>query len=150
MKKNKLAVLTSCLILSGTFCTQAQNKTPQEIRIPDTYKLTNKSIYRNGWIDFNKNGKKDVYEDPTVPIDARVEDLLSQMNVEEKNYSDIPVWRRYTLTIEEAARYYHIGEGKLRTLIDTHPNEDFYVMNGNRALIKREKFERYLDQATAV
>ena len=56
---------------------------------------------------------------------------------------------RYTLTIEEAARYYHIGEGKLRTLIDTHPNEDLYVMNGNRALIKREKFERYLDQATA-
>lgn len=40
--------------------------------------------------------------------------------------------------------------GKLRMLIDTHPNEDFYVMNGNRTLIKREKFERYLDQATAV
>ena len=75
---------------------------------------------------------------------------FSKMNIEGKNYSDIPVWRRYTLTIEEAARYYHIGEGKLRTLIDTHPNEDFYVMNGNRALIKREKFERYLDQATAV
>ena len=73
----------------------------------------------------------------------------NKMNVKEKIYSDIPVWRRYTLTIEEAARYYHIGEGKLRTLIDT-PNEDFYVMNGNRALIKREKFERYLDQATAV
>ena len=65
----------------------------------------------------------------------------NKMNIEGKNYSDIPVWRRYTLTIEEAARYYHIGEGKLRTLIDTHPNEDFYVMNGNRALIKREKFE---------
>ena len=57
----------------------------------------------------------------------------NKMNIEGKNYSDIPVWRRYTLTIEEAARYYHIGEGKLRTLIDTHPNEDFYVMNGNRA-----------------
>ena len=56
----------------------------------------------------------------------------NKMNIEGKNYSDIPVWRRYTLTIEEAARYYHIGEGKLRTLIDTHPNEDFYVMNGNR------------------
>lgn len=35
-------------------------------------------------------------------------------------------------------------------LIDQNPHEDFYVMNGNRALIKREKFERYLDQATAV
>lgn len=67
-----------------------------------------------------------------------------------KKCLDIPVWRRYTLTIEEAAGYYHIGEGKLRMLIDEHPNEDFYVMNGNRALIKREKFERYLDQATAV
>lgn len=64
-----------------------------------------------------------------------------------KKCLDIPVWRRYTLTIEEAAGYYHIGEGKLRMLIDEHPNEDFYVMNGNRALIKREKFERYLDQA---
>ena len=54
------------------------------------------------------------------------------------------------LSIEEAAGYYHIGEGKLRMLIDQNPHEDFYVMNGNRALIKREKFERYLDQATAV
>ena len=71
-------------------------------------------------------------------------------SVSKKNYFDIPVWRRYTLTIEEAAGYYHIGEGKLRMLIDQNPHEDFYVMNGNRALIKREKFERYLDQATAV
>ena len=33
----------------------------------------------------------------------------NKMNVEGKNYSDIPVWRRYTLTIEEAARYYHLS-----------------------------------------
>lgn len=61
-----------------------------------------------------------------------------------------PVWRRYTLTIEEAAGFYHIGENKLRSIIDTHPNGNFYVMNGNRVLIKRVKFEEYLDQATAV
>ena len=35
-------------------------------------------------------------------------------------------------------------------LIDQNPHGDFYVMNGNSALIKREKFEHYLDQATAV
>ncbi len=69
---------------------------------------------------------------------------------DKKSYSDIPVWRRYILTIEEAAMYYHIGEGKLRMIIEEHPDEDFYVMNGNRALIKREKFEQYLDQATVV
>lgn len=63
---------------------------------------------------------------------------------------EIPAWCRYTLTIEEAAGYYHIGEGKLRTMIDEHPNESFYIMNGNRMLIKRLKFEQFLDQVTAV
>lgn len=42
------------------------------------------SIYHNGWIDFNKNGIKDVYEDPSADINTRIEDLLSQMNLEEK------------------------------------------------------------------
>lgn len=41
-------------------------------------------IYQKGWIDFNKNGKKDIYEDPEQPIDKRIEDLLSQMTEEEK------------------------------------------------------------------
>ena len=34
--------------------------------------------------DINKNGKLDVYEDPRQPVDARVEDLLGQMTLEEK------------------------------------------------------------------
>lgn len=34
--------------------------------------------------DLNKNGKMDVYEDPRQPLTARVEDLLSQMTLEEK------------------------------------------------------------------
>ena len=45
---------------------------------------SNVSIYHNGWIDLNKNGKKDVYEDPAQPIPARVADLLSQMTLDEK------------------------------------------------------------------
>src|SRR5713226_8691219 len=43
-----------------------------------------KNIYHDGWIDLNKNGRKDVYENPQAPIDRRVEDLLSQMTLEEK------------------------------------------------------------------
>lgn len=34
--------------------------------------------------DLNKNGKLDIYEDPRQPINARVEDLLRQMTLEEK------------------------------------------------------------------
>lgn len=54
----------------------------------DSFKLTTfgtkGKMYHDGWIDFNKNGVKDVYEDPTQPIDARIEDLLSRMTIEEK------------------------------------------------------------------
>ncbi|MBS1654766.1 MAG: glycoside hydrolase family 3 protein, partial [Bacteroidetes bacterium] len=42
------------------------------------------SIYKEGWIDFNKNGKKDVFEDPSQPVEKRVADLLSQMSLNEK------------------------------------------------------------------
>ena len=41
-------------------------------------------IYHAGWIDLNKNGRKDLYEDPTQPIERRVEDLLQQMTLDEK------------------------------------------------------------------
>jgi beta-glucosidase len=43
-----------------------------------------KNIYHKGWIDFNKNGRMDVFEDQSQPIEKRVADLLSQMTIEEK------------------------------------------------------------------
>ena len=46
--------------------------------------LRNYLLAAKGWIDFNKNGVKDVYEDPSAPIDARIDDLLGQMNMDEK------------------------------------------------------------------
>lgn len=63
---------------------------------------------------------------------------------------EIPIWRRYVLTIVEAAVYYHIGEKKLRAIVDEHPNAEFFIMNGNRVLIKKSKFEEFLDEATVV
>jgi beta-glucosidase len=50
------------------------------------------SIYHNGWIDFNKNGKKDIYEDPRQNIDSRVENLLSQMSMEEKTMQMVTLY----------------------------------------------------------
>src|ERR1041385_4208348 len=43
-----------------------------------------KGIYHSGWIDLNKNGRMDVYENPKVDIETRITDLLSQMTLEEK------------------------------------------------------------------
>ena len=42
------------------------------------------SIYHAGWIDLDKNGKKDVYEDPAQPVAKRAKDLLKRMTLDEK------------------------------------------------------------------
>lgn len=47
-------------------------------------KTSKKNIYHKTWVDFNKNGQKDVYENPELPISQRVDDLLSRMTLEEK------------------------------------------------------------------
>ena len=70
-------------------------------------KSRTKSIYHEGWVDFNKNGVKDIFEDPSRTLDERVEDLLSQMTIEEK-------------TCQLATLY---GTG--RVLRDTLPTEDW-------------------------
>ncbi|MBO3842542.1 MAG: glycoside hydrolase family 3 C-terminal domain-containing protein [Candidatus Brockarchaeota archaeon] len=41
-------------------------------------------IYHEDWIDFNKNGVKDPFEDPGLPVEKRVEDLLKRMTLQEK------------------------------------------------------------------
>ena len=58
---------------------------------------------------------------------------------------DIPVWERYTLTIEEASRYFRIGENKLRRLAEESKNANWLIMNGNRIQIKRKQFEKIVD-----
>ena len=64
-KKNSLLLFTFLIIYSLSFS-------------------QSKSIYNKGWIDFNKNGKKDIYEDPSQAIEKRIADLISQMSIEEK------------------------------------------------------------------
>ncbi len=59
---------------------------------------------------------------------------------------EIPVWRKYTLSVQEAAKYFHIGDKKLRKLIDENPSADFILWNGTRPQIKRRVFERFVDE----
>lgn len=56
--------------------------------------------------------------------------------------TDIPIWERYTLTIEEASKYFRIGENKLRRLAEENKNANWLIMNGNRIQIKRKQFEK--------
>ena len=67
----------------------------------------------------------------------------------EKTY-EIPIWRKYTLSVEEAAMYFRIGENKLRSLINEDKNADYLLCNGNRVQIKRAKFEQYIDKLETI
>lgn len=62
------------------------------------------------------------------------------------NNNDVPIWEKYTLTIEEAAKYFRIGEGKLRKLAEENPTASWVLMNGNRIQIKRKLFEKLIDE----
>ena len=41
--------------------------------------------------------------------------------------NDVPIWEKYTLTIEEASKYFRIGENKLRRLAEENPSAGWAV-----------------------
>ena len=64
--------------------------------------------------------------------------------------TDIPIWERYTLTIEEASKYFRIGENKLRRLAEENKNANWLIMNGNRIQVKRKQIEKIIDTLNAI
>ena len=66
------------------------------------------------------------------------------------SYSDVPIWEKYTLTIEEAAKYFRIGEKKLRNLVEENSDANWLIMNGNRVQIKRRQFEKVIDSLDVI
>ena len=67
-----------------------------------------------------------------------------------KHSQNVPLWEKYTLTVEEAAAYFRIGEHKLRNLINENKNADYLLWNGKRVQIKRVKFEKYVNTLEAI
>ena len=64
--------------------------------------------------------------------------------------NEIPYWEKYMLTLREAAEYFHIGEKKMRQIVDDNLGAPFLLESGNRIMIKRKLFEEYLDSATVI
>ncbi|WP_270525705.1 excisionase [Longibaculum muris] len=61
------------------------------------------------------------------------------------NNTDVPIWEKYTLTIEEASKYFRIGEKKLHKLAEENIDAGWVIVNGNRIQIKRKQFEKIID-----
>ena len=64
--------------------------------------------------------------------------------------NNVPLWKKYTLTITEASEYFNIGEKKIRQIVQEHDTADFILNNGVKVLIKRIKFEQFIDSVSCL
>lgn len=62
---------------------------------------------------------------------------------------EVPIWHKTNLTIEEAAAYSNIGLHKLREITDDEDCQ-FVLWVGNKRLIKRKMFDKYLMQIYSI
>lgn len=65
-------------------------------------------------------------------------------------HTNIPIWEKYNLTREEAAKYFQIGENRLSKWIENNPYNDCLLYVGTKVLIKRKKFEKIIDALNVI
>ena len=63
---------------------------------------------------------------------------------------NLSIDHKYSLSVSEAALYFGIGEKRLRAIINENQGADYILEIGTHIRIKREKFEEYLNNATAL
>lgn len=64
--------------------------------------------------------------------------------------NEIPIWEKYSLSIEEASAYYGIGMKRLYNIINNNPDAEFVLEIGTHYRIKRKMFEEFLNAAGTI
>jgi len=85
--------------------------------------------------------------DAIAKLDARMKGITALSNAQ---VTKSPVWKKYLLTIEEAADYFGIGEKRLRRFVAENEGADYLMEVGSQVRIKRELFEQYLNEVYAI
>lgn len=57
---------------------------------------------------------------------------------------------KFCLTIDEASEYFNIGDKKLRKIVSENMDSGLVIQNGVKILIKRERFEKFLEDLTSL
>ena len=60
----------------------------------------------------------------------------------------VPVCEKYLLTVKEASAYFGIGEKRIRFLVQT--NSELGIMNGDRRMVHRKRFEQFIDKTSGI
>lgn len=61
----------------------------------------------------------------------------------------VPIYRKMTLTIREAAEYSNIGINKIDAMLK-QPGCPFVLYIGTRKLVKRKEFEKYISEKAVI
>lgn len=64
--------------------------------------------------------------------------------------ANVSISEKYTLTVEEAAQYFHIGTKKLRRLAEQTPAPKWVLYNGSHLQIKRKILEQAIDDLYSI
>lgn len=62
---------------------------------------------------------------------------------------EVPIWEKSLLTVEEAAAYSGLGLHKIRDLTSDE-DCDFVVWNHSKRMIKRKKFDAFLERTYSI
>lgn len=75
--------------------------------------------------------------------------IMLNDNMENTKTEHIPIYRKMTLTIREAAEYSNIGINKIDAMLK-QPGCPFVLYIGTRKLVKRKEFEKYISEKAVI
>ena len=84
MKMRALALIAAGVAATSAWSADTDIQSPVVAGGSGGFALQRPEIYHAGWVDLNKNGVKDAYEDPAQPVETRVEDLLARLTRAER------------------------------------------------------------------
>lgn len=64
--------------------------------------------------------------------------------------NEVPLWKKYALTLSVAAQYFGIGERKLQQIADDNRDTGIVIYNGVKLLFKRERFSEWLNEVNSI
>ena len=82
-------------------------------------------------------------------VSRRVKDIKIKIERADKMVKTIPIWEKVTLTVEEASEYSNIGINRISNMLN-EINCPFVLRVGNKRLVKRKEFERYIEKSNEI
>ena len=80
-------------------------------------------------------------------VSRRVKDI--KIERADEMVKTIPIWEKVTLTVEEASEYSNIGINRISNMLN-EISCPFVLKVGNKRLVKRKEFERYIEKSNEI